>query len=113
MRTKLTYSYYNKEYMIDISNNEYILSLIENEINTCKHPDITYPNDETDDKIREFVDGVLKQQPFYHGTGHADEILIYKTSDDGQKIEKLHMIHGSFSDKRVQEIIQGIKKEYD
>ena len=51
MRTKLTYSYYNKEYMIDISNNEYILSLIENEINTCKHPDITYPNDETDDKI--------------------------------------------------------------
>lgn len=112
MKTKLTYSYYNKEYTIDISNNENILSLIENNINTCKQLGITYPNDEVDDEIRKFVDEELKNSKFYRGMGHADKILIYTESNDA-KIEKLHVINGSFSDEKVQEIIKEIKKEYN
>lgn len=91
MKTKLTYSYYNKEYTIDISNNENILSLIENNINTCKQLGITYPNDEVDDEIRKFVDEELKNSKFYRGMGHADKVLIYKESNDA-KIKKLHII---------------------
>ena len=112
MKTKLVFSYYNEEYTIDISNNEYIISLIENEINACKEYCITYPNDEIDDIIRGFVDEELKKSEYYRGTGHADKILIYKESNDSE-FEKLHLINGRFSDKRVQEIIQKIKKEYD
>lgn len=111
MKTIIVYWYYNEKHTIDISSNDYILSLIENEINTCMRLDITYPNDEADDKIRKFVDEVLKQQPFYQGTGHADKILIYKKSDDGKRLEKLHVIHGTFSDEKIQEIIKNIKEK--
>lgn len=111
MKTKLTFNYYNKEYVMDISDNEYILSLIKNEINTCKEPNITCPNDDADDKIRRFVDEVLKLQTFYHGTGHAEKIFIYKESDNGKNAEKLHVIHGTFSDEKIQEIIRKIKEE--
>ena len=112
MKTKLTFSYYNNEYTIDISNNQEILQLIENKIITCKHPYVTFPNDDVDDKIREFVDEELKRSEFYRGTGHADKILIYRESND-PKIEKLHLINGAFSDKSMQEIIEGIRKRYD
>ena len=44
--------------------------------------------------------------------GHADKVLIYKESNDA-KIEKLHVINGSFSDKTVQKIVQEIKEEYN
>lgn len=111
MKTKLTFSYYNKEYIIDISDNEYILSLIENKINTCKEPNITCPNDDVDDIIRNFVNEELKKSEFYRGMGHADKFLIYNESKDGQ-IEKIHMINGSFSNETVQKIINNIKEGY-
>ena len=111
MKTKLAFSYYNEEYTIDISSNECILSLIENNIKTCKQLGVTYPNDEVDDEIRKFVDEELKKSKFYRGMGHADKFLIYNESNDGE-IEKLHAINGSFSNEKVQEIIKKIKEEY-
>ena len=111
MKTKLTFSYYNEECTIDISNNEYILSLIENNIKTCKQLGVTYPNDEVDDEIRKFVDEELKKSKFYRGMGHADKFLIYNESNDGE-IEILHAINGSFSNEKVQEIIKKIKEKY-
>ena len=111
MKTKLTFSYYNQEFTIDISSNEHILSLIENKINKCKQPDFTIPNNEVDDIIRNFVDGELKKSEIYRGMGHADKFLIYNESNDGE-IEKLHAINGSFSNEKVQEIIKKIKEKY-
>jgi hypothetical protein len=111
MKTKIAYRYCDKEHVIDVSNNENILSLLKNDIYTDKEKCFTHPKNEADDKIRKFVDEELKKQPFYHGTGHAEEFFIYKTSDEDDFIEKLHVIHGSFSDESIQEIIREIKKE--
>lgn len=109
METKIIYWYCNKEYTIDISNNEHLLTLIKNEIYIDKQPNITHPNDEADDKIRKFVDDNLRQEFFYKGTGHASKIIIYEETNTG-KYQKLHEINGTFSNATTQKIIKQIKK---
>ena len=110
-KTKIGYWYCNTEHTIDISENEYILSLINNNIYTDERPNITHPNDEIDNKIRQYVEGELKKAEFYKGCGHAEIILIYQETENLDKIEKLHVINGSFSDEDTQKIIKQIKSE--
>ena len=86
METKIIYWYCNKEYTVDISNNEHLLTLIKNDIYINNQPNITHPNDEADDEIRKFVDDNLKQQSFCHGTGHADKIIICEITDTNMYI---------------------------
>ena len=102
-KMKIIYKYWNKWYEIETISEELQL-LVSDNILFSKNLYMWHPNDEIDDKIREYVDEDLKKQPFYLAS-HADEIII----ENKQNNKQIHRIKDYLSDNNVQEIINNIK----
>lgn len=107
MDMKIDYKYCDSWYTLDVFKEE--LKLLINDLNYSSNPYLWHPNDEIDNKIREYVDEELKKQSFYTA-GHAEEIFIYKEPKIGEKCKEFHKIKDHFSDNKAQEIIKIIRE---